>query len=90
MVTLKQEYLQPPSKEEYNTSMITMDLLSHSQYDQDIFLDEFVFKGNVKEGFFIEAGADDFVLNSNTLMFELKHKWTGVLVEANPIRFSMG
>ena len=90
MATLKQEYLQSPSKEEYNTSMITMDLLSHSQYVQDIFLDKFVFKENVKEGFFIEAGADDFVLNSNTLMFELKHNWTGVLVEANPIRFSMG
>ena len=44
---------------------------------QDQFLNEFIFKGEVKEGFFVEAGADDFLLNSNTLLFELLHGWTG-------------
>ena len=57
---------------------------------QDQFLDEFIFKGNVKDGFFVEAGADDFLLNSNTLMFELLHGWTGLLVEPLASRFQQG
>ena len=30
-------------------------------------------QGRVKNGFFIEAGADDFETDTNTLLFELKH-----------------
>ena len=89
--TMQLEYLLPPSTEEYNISMIpSPEPKSFSQFSQDMFLDEFIFKGEVKEGFFIEAGADDFVLDSNTLWFEMKHKWTGVLVEPNPIRLPKG
>ena len=44
----------------------------------------------LKEGFFIEAGADDFETDSNTLLFELKHNWTGILVEPNPTIFPKG
>jgi hypothetical protein len=44
----------------------------------------------VKNGFFIEAGADDFELHSNTLLFELEHNWTGILVEPNPTIFPKG
>jgi len=88
---LQSEYLHPPSTEEYNTSMITsMEPKSYSQFGQDMFLDKIVFKGQVKEGFFIEAGADDFVEHSNTLWFEMMHKWTGALVEPNPVRFPKG
>jgi hypothetical protein len=60
------------------------------QYGQDSFLDKFIFRGQLKQGFFIEAGADDFVDNSNTLWFEMEHQWTGVLVEPNPTRYPMG
>ena len=63
---------------------------SYSQFGQDTFLDKFIFKEQVKDGFFIEAGADDFVEDSNTLWFEMKHGWTGALVEPNPIRFPKG
>ena len=63
---------------------------SYSQFGQDTFLDKFVFKHKVKEGFFIEAGADDFVEHSNTLLFEMKHSWSGVLVEPSPIRYPKG
>ena len=55
--------------------------LSFSQQGQDIFLDRFVFKSMVKNGFFIEAGADDLIKDSNTLFFELERDWTGILVE---------
>jgi len=88
---LQEHYLHPPSTKEYNVSMIaSLEPESYSQFGQDLFLDKFVFKGQVKEGFFIEAGADDFVHHSNTLWFEMKYQWTGVLVEANPIRFPRG
>ena len=40
----------------------------YSQYGQDAFLEEFIFKGKLKEGFFVEAGAADGVLDSNTLV----------------------
>ena len=38
-----------------------------------------------KPGFFIEAGAADGENLSNSLFLEVKHGWTGLLVEANPI-----
>ena len=44
----------------------------------------------MKNGFFVEAGADDFETDSNTLLFELKHNWTGLLVEPNPTIFPKG
>ena len=37
-----------------------------------------------KKGFFIEAGAVDGEYLSNTLFFEMKYDWTGLLVEPNP------
>ena len=61
-----------------------------SQYQQDIFLDHVVFQGKVENGFFVEAGADDFLDGTNTLLFEEKYNWTGLLVEPNPVRFNRG
>ena len=91
METLKSDYLRPTSKEDYNSTMIpNIEPISHSQFAQDTFLDRMVFKEKIKEGFFLEAGADDFVLHSNTLWFEKKHGWTGALVEANPVRYPKG
>jgi len=83
--TLKEEYLDPPSKDPYNTTLIPAGgPISRSHNGEDIFLDQFVFKGQVENGFFIEAGASNFVDGSNSLGFEMMHNWTGVLVEPNP------
>jgi hypothetical protein len=75
------------------------------QFGQPEYIDRVFFKGQVKgfvrregkylvfqvkNGFFIEAGADDFELHSNTLLFELEHTWTGLLVEPNPTVFPKG
>lgn len=38
---------------------------------------------NRTKGFFIECGALDGVLHSNTLYFETSKEWTGLLIEAN-------
>lgn len=37
----------------------------------------------VKSHFFIEAGANDGITQSNTAMFEFHHGWSGILVEPN-------
>lgn len=38
-------------------------------------------------GVFFEAGAFDGEYLSNTLMYELKYNWTGVLVEASAFSY---
>ena len=54
---------------------------SFSQGGQDNFIDQVIFKSKLRDGFFIEAGADDLMTDSNTLFFELERGWTGILVE---------
>jgi FkbM family methyltransferase len=39
------------------------------------------------DGFYVELGANDGVNQSNTLYFELKRNWKGVLVEPTPHNF---
>ena len=42
---------------------------------------------NYDNGFFVELGANDGVNQSNSLYFELKRNWSGVLVEPSPHNF---
>jgi len=54
---------------------------SHAQLCQDIiYILEF---GKKNDGFFIEIGASDGLLNSNTYMFEKLMNWNGLLIESN-------
>merc|ERR1719350_926735 len=39
---------------------------------------------HVNKGFFVEAGASDGEIISNSLYFEIKYKWSGLLIEPNP------
>jgi len=39
-------------------------------------------------GFYVECGAFDGEILSNTLFFELARNWTGLLAEANPAYYS--
>ena len=78
-------HLIPPPK----TGLLRQGKKHHSEVLQDQFLDEFIFKG-VKDGFFVEAGADDFLINTNTLLFEQLHGWTGLLVEPLASQFQHG
>ena len=55
-----------------------------TEYWQDEILDTLLFQGKIKNGFFIEAGAWDFTNASNSLWYELKHNWTGLLIEPVP------
>lgn len=58
----------------------------HSQFKQDEFLNEYIFKGK-ENGFFIEIGADDGVRHSNTLFFEKYKNWKGICVEPRKSAF---
>ena len=58
----------------------------YSQVGQDEFLDIEIFKKK-SNGFFVEIGANDGVLFSNTLFFEKYRSWSGLLIEPNPDQF---
>jgi len=58
----------------------------YSQCQEDIFLNENIFK-NKKNGTYIELGALDGILYSNTKFFEDTLNWTGILIEPHPDKF---
>ena len=60
------------------------------EHGQPRVVDELVYGGNLKNGFFIEAGSYDSEQHSDSLYWELKHGWTGLLVEPDPIAFDVG
>ena len=67
------------SKRENLENIIKNIQYSQSQLAQDLFvLNEFNFK---KNGFFVEFGACDGVLHSNTHILEKKFDWQGILCE---------
>ena len=56
-----------------------------AQYNQPKEVDH-ILKG-AREKFFVEAGAFDGEVYSNSLFFEVERNWTGLLVEPNPEPF---
>ncbi len=60
---------------------------SKSQIQQDLVLDQQIFKGKTN-GVFVEVGALDGFGASNTWFFEMERNWTGLLVEPNPVEFN--
>ena len=55
----------------------------HSQFEQDKFLEQNIFKG-YKNGFFIDVGAHNGISMSNTLFFEKENGWKGINIEPIP------
>jgi FkbM family methyltransferase len=58
----------------------------HSQCEEDITLNREYFK-NKRNGTYIELGALDGLLYSNTKFFQDQLGWSGVLIEPHPIQF---
>jgi FkbM family methyltransferase len=58
----------------------------YSQREEDILLNNMIFK-NKKNGIYVELGALDGVLYSNTKFFEDKLNWRGILIEPHPLKF---
>jgi FkbM family methyltransferase len=63
-----------------------MDSTYYSQCLEDKFLNENYFK-NKKNGTYLELGALDGILYSNTKYFEDEHGWKGILIEPHPLKF---
>jgi len=82
---LKSDYLVPPAAASlpYN---FDPPYTEFNQNPQALDVYEMVFKDNVKNGFFIEAGAMDCQY-SPTAPFEVQLGWTGLLVEVLPTFF---
>jgi FkbM family methyltransferase len=59
-----------------------------SQMGQDMFLNRWFFK-NRGPGFFIDVGAFDGILGSNTAYFEKHLQWKGIAFEPNPSAFEV-
>jgi FkbM family methyltransferase len=59
-----------------------------SQTGQDMFLNRWFFK-NRGPGFFVDVGAFDGTLGSNTSFFEKRLQWTGIAFEPNPSAFEV-
>jgi len=60
----------------------------YSQCQEDIFLNQTIFK-NKQNGVYIELGALDGVLYSNTKFFEDSLNWKGILIEPHPEKFKL-
>jgi len=74
---VKEQYLDPPSVLPYNFKFWNLPVAD----GQSMMLDHRYFQETVKGGFFIEAGAHNGETDSTTLYLELRHKWSGLLVE---------
>ncbi|CAL4164974.1 unnamed protein product, partial [Meganyctiphanes norvegica] len=72
--------LSPPSKQPYNLTYPQEEDPSMGQ--SYVILGEIL--GEMTNGFFVECGAQDGEHISNTLLFEKKYGWNGLLVEGNP------
>lgn len=59
-----------------------MEKFDFSQAGQSFYIDEAL--GRKRNGFFIESGGYDGEVFSNSLFFELKRNWTGILIEPIP------
>ncbi len=59
----------------------------YSQCQEDQFLNTYIFK-NKRNGIYIELGALDGVLYSNTKFFEDSLGWSGILIEPHPEKFN--
>ncbi|XP_023342585.1 uncharacterized protein LOC111712248 [Eurytemora carolleeae] len=81
-----------PNSEEYNFTFPIEDIQDHisGEVGQPLEVDRLVFGEELKNGFFIEAGASNFEAHSDTLHFEVNHGWTGLLVEAHPLLYQDG
>lgn len=60
---------------------------SFALYDMDYLLYQRYFRGK-ENGFFVEAGANDGIRQSNTYYFEFYKNWKGILIEPMPEQYA--
>jgi len=84
---LKTRYLYPPLTRELSYNLTDDTILDPSMGQSQIIRLLFTYLPSDQNGFFIECGALDGELRSNTLYFERNKKWSGLLIEADPANF---
>ncbi|XP_064110594.1 uncharacterized protein LOC135218303 [Macrobrachium nipponense] len=88
---IRKKYLIPPSAKSYDLMIDRKDYKAgvyNSYFELEpsfVTLRDILYKilKNVRDGFFVEAGAVDGEFLSNSLMIERRLKWKGLLVEAD-------
>lgn len=66
----------------HSASMSANEQISYSQLGQDRWVLQRL--GNKRGGYFVEFGATDGILLSNTYLLETRYDWTGIVAEPNP------
>jgi len=66
-----------------------LDKYKNGEVGQPLEVDRLVFGGELKNGFFLEAGSWDCEKQSDTLYYEINHGWTGLLVEPIPTLYEI-
>ncbi|XP_042205019.1 uncharacterized protein LOC121854415 [Homarus americanus] len=80
---IRAKHLFPPSDQPYSLASTNDDpSMGQSKEIRNIF-------GEQKGGFFVECGALDGETRSNTLVFEKRFGWHGVLIEGDPKNFDL-
>ncbi|XP_071549739.1 uncharacterized protein [Panulirus ornatus] len=81
---IRAQYLHPPSDQPYNLVHSTEDdpSMGQSQQIRQIL-------GDQVGGFFVECGALDGETRSNTLVFEKRLGWRGVIIEGDPKNYEL-
>ena len=79
----------PPTSKKLNLDSPVTNANIRGQYGQPLSVEDVLKTHKLwgkkkKKGFFVEAGASSGEHISNSIYFELKHHWTGLLVEPNP------
>jgi len=93
LVEAVRKMIVPPSNLPYNFSLPLEQLPATTlvgEVEQPKEVDDLVYGGRIKDGFFLEAGAHNFETNSDSLYWEIKHGWRGLLVEPHPLTFRYG
>ncbi|XP_053380943.1 uncharacterized protein LOC123550840 isoform X1 [Mercenaria mercenaria] len=76
---IRNYYIEPPSQEPYKLGEPGR---RDQSYGQAVFVDGTL--RNMASGFFVDSGAHDGEIQSNTLFFERIRHWTGILIEPQP------
>ena len=77
LVEFVRSLIKPPVKpgSEKKLNLVDPKKVDYSQIGQSTFIDKIL--GEKRNGFFIEAGANEGEVHSNSLFFELQRGWTG-------------